>query len=286
MLKTILLDCSQSNNIQITTQLKNELPSGCSLFSLSDDVPLFTWFQQNEISPKDCILIANTPTTIREAKQLHLPTIGYQPPNSTTTLYDASIIIEEIKSLSFPFIEEEHLRANGLPVTIASTERLFLRELTCHEFEQLYHLCMLPENQIFLPAMNSLEEECAKHSAYIKNMYQFYRMGLWGVFLTSSGELIGRCGLQPKEIGETGEIELAYFITTKYQRQGYGSEAVATVLSLAKEEYELDSIVAAVDPSNKASIHLLNHFHFVKENKVSYEGHNCLLYRKQLLETN
>ena len=113
-----------------------------------------------------------------------------------------------------------------------------------------------PDYVRYIPPLSSLEEEQKKHEAYITCIYNYYRFGLWGVFLKSNNTLIGRCGLQGIEIGDVTEIELAYLIDERYSRKGYGYEATSHILKYAKEKLFLTHVVARIHKRNTASIAL------------------------------
>ena len=85
----------------------------------------------------------------------------------------------------------------------------------------------------------------------------FYGYGLWGVFLQEGGTLIGRCGLSPFRLNDSAAVELGYYISPQYQRQGFGYEAASRTLLLARERYGLTAVYARVSADNVASLHLI-----------------------------
>ena len=77
-----------------------------------------------------------------------------------------------------------------------------------------------------------------------------------GIFLKKNGAQVGTAGLPTiKKCFQTGEM--AYRIFSPFRGQGYGKEAVRTLLKLGFENLKLHRIEAHIDPSNKASIKLV-----------------------------
>jgi len=78
----------------------------------------------------------------------------------------------------------------------------------------------------------------------------------WAVIEKATGRLIGDCGLFPAD--EAGpEIELAYGLAPDTWGRGYATEAARACLRVAFEELGAERVVADVDPTNVASIRVL-----------------------------
>jgi RimJ/RimL family protein N-acetyltransferase len=75
---------------------------------------------------------------------------------------------------------------------------------------------------------------------------------LWSVVERGSRLLIGHCGLQ--RLGQTGEIEIGWWLARDRWGQGLATEAARRVLAFAWEEVHLPRIVSIVQPANTASI--------------------------------
>ena len=75
--------------------------------------------------------------------------------------------------------------------------------------------------------------------------------------LQEGGTLIGRCGLSPFRLNDSAAVELGYYISPQYQRQGFGYEAASRTLLLARERYGLTAVYARVSADNVASLHLI-----------------------------
>ena len=77
-----------------------------------------------------------------------------------------------------------------------------------------------------------------------------------GVHKKATQELIGDVGMH--FLAPDGQqVELGFTISPKHQRRGYASEAVEALLSFLFGSLNKHRVVASVDPSNAASIALL-----------------------------
>lgn len=77
---------------------------------------------------------------------------------------------------------------------IIETERLFLREMTCDDFDALYGV--LTDSDIMRHYPYTFDEKRVR-GWISKNpeRYRIFGFGLWAVCLKSTGEMIGDCGL-------------------------------------------------------------------------------------------
>lgn len=68
-------------------------------------------------------------------------------------------------------------------------------------------------------------------------------------------QVIGLAGIQP--MGETGDIELAWWVWRDFWGRGYATEISRAVVDYAFNEIELPRLVAIVDAPNLASIRVM-----------------------------
>lgn len=81
----------------------------------------------------------------------------------------------------------------------------------------------------------------------------------WPVFLLTSGELVGCCGLRPHD----DAFELGVHLRPAFWGQGYAAEAAGAVNRYAFEVIGADRIFAGHHPQNEASRKLLSRLGFV-----------------------
>ena len=96
--------------------------------------------------------------------------------------------IEPDLELDPAFAERDRQRKAGLPVEIARTKRLLIRETVMQDVPVLYDICRLPGMGNYLePPKPTLEEELEVTEAYIRHAYAFCDFGLWRVLENKSG---------------------------------------------------------------------------------------------------
>lgn len=136
-----------------------------------------------------------------------------------------------------------------LPLIIAETERLLLRELC---MEDLAALCALPlteaERELLGPqAAGLFEESCLR--SYIEYQYSFFGYGIWAVLRRDTGALAGLCGFSPGE-----PPELGYCIGRDYRRLGYATEACRAAFRYAEQELGFTEVGVRIRRDNTASL--------------------------------
>jgi len=83
--------------------------------------------------------------------------------------------------------------------------------------------------------------------------------GVFAVTETTSGNVIGHCGIRPISDGRT-EILYAYTPTT--WGKGYATEAGNAVLGYAKDNFTITELIAMSYPQNKGSIAVITKMGF------------------------
>ena len=122
-------------------------------------------------------------------------------------------------------------------------ERLIIREPTAEEREQLFTYFSDPANERIGP--DASPEQIRAWADGIP----------WAVWERATGELVGDCSLFFAD--EHGEWELAYGIRRDRWGRGYATEAAQACVRHGFDELGLAKIVADVDPTNAASIRVL-----------------------------
>lgn len=231
-------------------------------------------------SPEDTVIIEDSTFGVKAAKAANVACIGFINPNSgNQNLNDADVLIESFDGIDKTFIENTLLRSQGKPLTIASTKRLFIRELAVSDIPDIYPIYSDPQVKKYIDNIDDyLELEMEKQKAYIQNVYSFYGFGLWGVFGKTSKKLIGRCGLENETIDDTNEIMLSYLLDSQHWGYGYALECCEAVLKYAKEQLELKRIVAVIDFDNMRSIKTAEKLGMKYEKDVVFNNRNRHLY--------
>ena len=157
------------------------------------------------------------------------------------------------------FEKRDALRKAGIPVEIARTDQLLIRETIDSDISELYRIGTDQAVRKYIAPMHpTLEEEIVYTKAYVRHMYAFYDFGLWTVLEKDAygqERVIGRAGLFPSERLD-GQIEMGYMIAPECQGNGYGKEAAETVLRYAFNVLDLEEVHLFAEKENKASVKL------------------------------
>ena len=157
------------------------------------------------------------------------------------------------------FEKRDALRKAGIPVEIARTDQLLIRETIDSDISELYRIGTDQAVRKYIaPMQPTLEEEIVYTKAYVRHMYAFYDFGLWTVLEKDAygqERLIGRAGLFPSE-RLAGQIEMGYMIAPECQGNGYGKEAAEIVLRYAFNVLDLEEVHLFAEKENKASVKL------------------------------
>ena len=157
------------------------------------------------------------------------------------------------------FEKRDALRKVGIPVEIARTDQLLIRETIDSDISELYRIGTDQAVRKYIaPMQPTLEEEIVYTKAYVRHMYAFYDFGLWTVLEKDAygqERVIGRAGLFPSE-RLAGQIEMGYMIAPECQGNGYGKEAAEIVLRYAFNVLDLEEVHLFAEKENKASVKL------------------------------
>lgn len=210
------------------------------------------------------VIITDILQAARDAKERNLTLICVEnEDNKGVSFPKCECIIDEDTVITKDFLLKMCQRHNGLPWTIAETKRLIIRELAVADIERLH-----PELFIRMGEDGKREKlsgAVARTLSYIEKIYSLYGFGIWAIVDKSSGEIIGKAGLDVKN--ENDFPELGYHIIEERRREGLATEALRAVLEYAKKELNIDKICCNIENDNAASIKLsqkLNDFCFNK----------------------
>lgn len=124
----------------------------------------------------------------------------------------------------------------------------------------------------FISPLGDYETEKEKLTCYIKNRYPFYGYGMWTVLDKETGKVIGRAGIEEREIGKVDITELGYMLHYSYRRNGIGFELCQAILEYAKSTLYMEEIHAYAHINNIASRKLLEKLEFQIQGEVQYKG--------------
>jgi len=156
-----------------------------------------------------------------------------------------------------------------MTLPILSSERCNFIALTNHHLLDVLAIFSHPEVVKFnnYSLFKNLDDAQALIDMYQKRHDN--EIGLrWGICLKNSEKLIGTIGFNTLNIDEFATI--GYDLHFDYWNQGYMTEAIASVIKLGFDEYNLKSIMAEVQIGNIASekVLLKNNFQFAGTQKI------------------
>lgn len=135
---------------------------------------------------------------------------------------------------------------------IIETERLYLRELTMDDVEELAKVLSDPESMKYYDAPFDLE----KVKGWIQwniNNYKKYKHGLWAVILKGGETFIGDCGITMQNIDNERLPEIGFHIIKEFGNQGYATEAARACKDYAFDVLDYSSVFSYTTIEHKAS---------------------------------
>ncbi len=215
---------------------------------------------------EDCLVLTDSAAGIASAKAAGVPCIGYASSVSTEDMSGAYALFEDFASIDAAYLSRTHAHAVGYPADILSTNRLLVREFSPADFPALYAMCTEPSTASFMEeVLSDYNTEQEKHNAYLRNIYPFFDLALWGIYERTSSTLIGRAGFSlPADASDT--FSLGYLIDVPYRRQGIAKELIPALLTYAKEQ-GYQKISARIKQNNIASVKVLEQCGFPYECK-------------------
>lgn len=234
----------------------------------------------NNINKKECLVICDLESTVKACHSEGIPCIAYENVKiPRKDLFQADMLVQGFDEVDYQFVLNVYNRFHQIPIEIASTDRILIREMVLEDLDELYELYSDDSIIRFIEPLYEKEEEIEFTKAYIKNMYGFYGYGLWSLIEKSTGRLVGRAGLNNREVDGEIQIELGYMIGVPFQRQGYAYEVCKEILKFAVKQLECSFVNSFVHPKNNASIALLNKLGFCYIQEVEIDKEKLSWYR-------
>lgn len=227
---------------------------------------------------KRVICISDSKQVLNEMMDKQIPVIAYVSNDEVSgELMSARYAIDCLNAIDYNYIDLVYHRTYMLPMMIAQTERLIIRELSEKDANQVKQIF---EDKSIARIATGLynEEEELKHSLrrYYRENYQFFEYGYWGIFHRQNDEMIGLAGFSNSSGNEC--LELGYAIRTDYRHKGYAQEAVLSILSYITRKKMGNTIEAVVEKGNVSSIKLLKAVGFTRVKEEMIEDMTSLRY--------
>lgn len=256
MLSTIIFDLCSENYYTNHPELfqsfqENKIFIDC--FSEQSN-SLLSYLENFSSQKNNLLFISDLAEHLLLAKNAGFFCVGY---DTGSAFLPVDYCFQDFSSIDVSYFKKILCRYKKEPITILTTKRIQIRELSQKDLPALYSIYQEPHVRAFLPeGKEDATTFFAKHSAYIDKIYPFYDFGMWGIFSKENNELIGECGLQPLAIDGKEEIAIGYVLSPKFHKKSIGTEMVRATLRYAYREFDFTRIVAQIHPNNSASIAL------------------------------
>lgn len=109
------------------------------------------------------------------------------------------------------------------------------------------------------------------------DQYDRYNMGRLNMFLKSTGDYIGWCGL--KYHPDTNETDVGYRLKKCYWGQGYATESARASLAFGFSVLHLEEIIGHAAKENTASINVLKKIGLKYVRDIDLDNEPCVLYK-------
>ncbi|MGD9317423.1 MAG: GNAT family N-acetyltransferase [Anaerolineae bacterium] len=164
-----------------------------------------------------------------------------------------------------------------MTIPTITTPRLVLRAFTTEDVEPMYHILRGEDVLRYFPPMEPPPQERVRKmvSGLLKH-WETRGYGLWAVESPSSGQLMGRCGLQ--WLPDTEEVEVDYILGRPFWGQGFATEAARTSLRYGFEELELERVVGIAHVENIASQRVMEKLGMARLEQREFFGIPCYRY--------
>lgn len=146
------------------------------------------------------------------------------------------------------------------------TPRLLVRAFQPEDAEDLYEYLSNDEIYRFEPGEPVDRQQAQNLAVEMSTSPDF-----WAVELQTEQKVIGQIYFQQREPHHLMTWELGYIMSPRYQRQGYGSEAVLALLRSGFAAAGIHRVVAHCNPENIASWKLLEKIGFRREGLLKKE---------------
>ncbi len=139
-----------------------------------------------------------------------------------------------------------------LPIIIAETERLLLRELNDEDYPDLCRV--LQDEEVTYAYERTFSDR--EIGFWLQAQYRHYRedgFGMWAVVLKETGKMIGHAGVSLQSQDNKDVHEIGYLFEKACWGKGYATEAVAACVKTAFDTLGLERVYSVIRTDNLAS---------------------------------
>jgi [ribosomal protein S5]-alanine N-acetyltransferase len=156
-------------------------------------------------------------------------------------------------------------------MTILETPRLTLCELAPHDATALSQILSDPETMRYYPAPYDhagVEQWIARN----RQRYQTNGVGLWGMELKTTQELIGDCGIVLQQVEAEPLYEIGYHLRRDLWGQGLATEAAIGCRDWAFANLKAERLISLIRPENLPSCRVAERVGMTIWKEVNWRG--------------
>ena len=192
---------------------------------------------------------------------------------------DLEYVLLDFEGVSDRFLRLAYARSKKLPMEIARTTHLLIREMTIEDLPELYEIYDDDQIRRYVEDLYEYEEEKKYTLESVFPMYHFYGYGPWLAIDLESGKLAGRVALGHREIQGRTQVELGYLLGKNYRHRGLAHEMTQAAITYFFTEHPDRDLYLLADPENIQSIRLAQKLGFVSQGP--FEDQKLILFRKE-----
>lgn len=157
------------------------------------------------------------------------------------------------------------------------TQRLVIRDFKRKDADNLFEIVRQPNVLRFMRDWSEIGNSPESYYGYIdwqqtqKGSTDIYQNKRYAVALKDTDKMIGMAGMGLED--SLNEVEVAYFISDEYYKQGYGAEAVSALVDWCYKNSDVPYLILTIDKENMPSQKLAEKCGFVLYEKRIPVGH-------------
>lgn len=157
------------------------------------------------------------------------------------------------------------------------TKQIVIRDFERKDAENLYRIVREKEILRFMPDWSEFNQSPQDFFEYIdwhqsqRNSIDVNENKRYAIVLPHTDEMIGMVGMGLEET--LNEVEVAYFMSEKYQRKGYTKEAINSLVNWCFNVSTIKYLILTIDCANVSSCQLAEKCGFTLFEKRSPIGH-------------
>lgn len=241
--------------------------------------------QRAHVRQEEALLVTEDAALLEYMKQAAsgMALVYYERPGAPGCLA-ADFIVQGFEEIGIQFFDRIQKRKNKLPWNILYTKRTYVREITPSDLAELYELYQGDGITNYMEPLYEWEQEAEYIRSYIDCMYYYYGYGMWIIRERETGRLLGRAGIEHRDMGDAVWPELGYVIGANDQGKGYATEVCQAVIAYAAQELGFDTLHCFIHPDNLASLRVAEKLGFQPAVQNEKPDHGLLHFQMKLMK--